>query len=403
MVGAGRAIGKQFLWGPLVDHAMNTPGYSSPPSRWRPQFSLRVALLLFTAFAVGFPLWYRWPHEETEYWTLPGAQPPVMQITTWQRQWGGGRLKHGLQRALAGGEVFDSVMYKQGKKHGPAMRMNPDGKLEVVGHYLEDMKEGTWVAWDSGPKRTSTWLHDKLEGPYEIEMADGRQFHLLFAGGRLTHFNGHPAHNRLFDLREAGSLDERLARELTLPTTLEMVEVPLRDCMMYLQELHHMPITIDLAHITQADLPVTIDIKNIDLCSALTLITAPHDLASDYRYGMICVTTAKDSENWHDPTGVAEIKPPKETALARAWNTSASLEAVNSPLAPALDYLGKVLAINIDTTKLSSETDRSNAYPITVNAKGLPFRHILGLALYQAHCRCQLDGDKLVILPAESK
>jgi hypothetical protein len=36
------------------------------PHRWlpRPQFSLRLLLLAVTTFAIGFPIWYRWPIEE---------------------------------------------------------------------------------------------------------------------------------------------------------------------------------------------------------------------------------------------------------------------------------------------------------------------------------------------------
>ena len=38
------------------------------PRRWplRPRFSLRLLLLGVTAFAVGFPIWYRWPYVEEE-------------------------------------------------------------------------------------------------------------------------------------------------------------------------------------------------------------------------------------------------------------------------------------------------------------------------------------------------
>src|SRR5262245_8824939 len=40
----------------------------APPARrtrWGLRFSLRLLLAAFTAFAVGFPIWYRWPYQET--------------------------------------------------------------------------------------------------------------------------------------------------------------------------------------------------------------------------------------------------------------------------------------------------------------------------------------------------
>src|SRR5688572_12726396 len=70
-------------------------------TRSRFQFSLRVLLAAFTLFAIGFPIWYRWPYREviTTY-VMAGGQPDKSKPTgkyvrTWQRAWGGGRLKHG--------------------------------------------------------------------------------------------------------------------------------------------------------------------------------------------------------------------------------------------------------------------------------------------------------------------
>src|SRR5262245_30760941 len=81
-----------------------TPQSSAPAgiSRQRLQFSLRVLLLAFTAFAVGFPIWYRWPYEDTELRYpmkkgVPDKTKPAQLrvVTTWQRTWGGGKEKHG--------------------------------------------------------------------------------------------------------------------------------------------------------------------------------------------------------------------------------------------------------------------------------------------------------------------
>src|SRR5207248_6526902 len=85
------------------------------PRTWRLQFSLRLLLLAFTGFAIGFPIWYRWPYEETE----ANSTALSRRITTWQRQWGGGRLKHGLERQVVGSETIESVMYRNGLRHGP--------------------------------------------------------------------------------------------------------------------------------------------------------------------------------------------------------------------------------------------------------------------------------------------
>jgi len=63
--------------------------------------------------------------------------------------------------------------------------------------------------------------------------------------------------------------------------------------------------------------------------------------------------------------------------------------------------MAQPLAIEIDTTALVPSADGKTAYPVTWNSPGQPFRHVLGLLLYQTRCRCELRGEKLAILPPE--
>src|SRR4029434_4006687 len=89
------------------------------PRSWpRPRYSLRVLLLAFTAFAIGFPVWYRWPYEEVEGTGRNGSLR-AERITTWQRQWGGGRLKHGPERTAMGNQTYKLATYRNGQKNGP--------------------------------------------------------------------------------------------------------------------------------------------------------------------------------------------------------------------------------------------------------------------------------------------
>ena len=75
-----------------------------PNRRWtlRLQFSLRLLLLALTAFAIGFPIWYRWPFEETDY-QYPGGdktRPPMgKSVKTWRRSWGGGKASNTAARS----------------------------------------------------------------------------------------------------------------------------------------------------------------------------------------------------------------------------------------------------------------------------------------------------------------
>lgn len=378
------------------------------PRRWHLQFSLRLLLLALTAFAIAFPIGYRWPYEEEQLRSQPGATPIVKKITTWQRQWGGGRRKHGAERVVAGDKIIESVTYRGDSKHGPMMRVTRRGSrvlVTITGRYENDLKHGVWSESCTQFKRTDTWHEGKLDGPYEIELADGSQTRMTFVAGKLTHFNGKPARNRLIDLCESGVLDDvdQTSAELSRPTKAEFIETPLRDVLIFLQEAHGLTMFLDSKQVRQPDVPITADCNGMDLISVLTLLTTSHNLSCDFRYGLVWITTAKDIEHWHDPTGVAQIEPKNGTALARAWNEPATLAAINQPLAPVLATIAQPLAIEIDTSQIDPTADNPNAFAITANTKSLPFRHILGLALYQTNCRCKLEGETLVITPSTDK
>src|SRR5438874_5953770 len=104
---------KHNLRGRYLGFVMSDAATVSRPRVWRLQFSLRLLLLALTAFAIGFPIWYRWPYVESG----PSASMASERTITWQRQWGGGRLRHGPEITKSGG-ITSTVNYRRGKKHG---------------------------------------------------------------------------------------------------------------------------------------------------------------------------------------------------------------------------------------------------------------------------------------------
>jgi hypothetical protein len=137
----------------------------------RPQFSLHMLLLAVTAFAIGFPIWYRWPYEEVIQLDASGQQL-VQRATTWQRQWGGGGLRHGPQRIIIDGKTFSVTSYENGRKHGPFIDFtlidDSTGCAAVVtsqpatiGQYVDDEKDGVWTEIVGDEKTVTTWHHGK--------------------------------------------------------------------------------------------------------------------------------------------------------------------------------------------------------------------------------------------------
>jgi hypothetical protein len=396
------------------------------PRRSPLQFSLRLLLIAFTAFAIGFPVWYRWPYKEVATDTADNrssqfvyerlhpfggattfpraarrqsiAATTVTRTTTWQRQWGGGRLKQGVERVVS--PVSErSTIYGRGRKHGPYSERNAEGDLEVKGQFIDGLKEGVWTYKYPSSKRMAIWHRDRLDGPYEIELPE-MKLSFTFADGRLTHYNGQPARNRLFDLLEAGQIDNRTAAELRQETIIDFTNQQLVEALDYLKDAHNnLNIVLDRTHVKDVRALVSAEVSGVDLCSVLTVLTAPIDLGCDYRYGCIWITSQEDAEDWRDPTGVAKIAPTPGTDLARAWNEPSMVNVIEQPLPEVLGKIAQPLAIEIDTSRVASSPEHPEDYRVTRSAGDLPFRHVLGILLYEARCRCQLDGGKIVILP----
>src|SRR5207237_1398955 len=111
---------------------------------------------------------------------------------------------------------------------------------------------------------------------------------------------------------------------------------------------------------------------------------------------------------WRDPTGIADIKPPSGTTLARAWNEPTAVDCVASPLADVMAFIEEKMAISIDTSRVQGLAHRP-PFPAPVGppfrpparARARPLKHVLGHLLYNFDCRCRLEGETLVILPPE--
>src|SRR5262245_65177422 len=103
---------------------MTTATSTAVSRRSRLQFSLRLLLLALTAFAIGFPIWYRWPFEEVEreYSSakVSTANKPYATITrTWRRKWGGGKVQHGRTvNEREGGSLKFVEYFENGQRHG---------------------------------------------------------------------------------------------------------------------------------------------------------------------------------------------------------------------------------------------------------------------------------------------
>ena len=396
-----------------------------------PRFSLRVLLAVFTAVAIGFPVWYRWPYEEEEaIITLApdvSSMPVDRIVTTWQRQWGAGRLRHGRETWYrSDGSKQRVTTYVSGLRHGRFEAWEPR-RLETVGHYERDRKSGTWTTDTAALKTIETWKYDQLDGPCEFLWPDGRKEWMTFSQGHLTEVNSRPwssplydAHHRRETRDESQAIDDNLYSNLNSPITIDFQDVPLSSAMVHLgtEEPAGLipnggvgtPILLD-PRLPNPHLPLTHKLDWLDVKTALVLLLAKHGLVADYHYGTVWVTTPQLAGPWPDPTGIDKITPLEGSQLAQVWDQPVDVTTTwRSPVYPGEDPLADVVAtafgplpISIDTSRVAPTAEDPSRFPVVAYLHNIPFRHALAYLLYQAKCRCKLEGETLVILPPDEQ
>jgi hypothetical protein len=384
----------------------NTELPTTSTRRRRPllTFSLRFLLLAVTAFAIGFAVWYRWPYTEAELTAVasdPFATPDKREVvTTWQRQWGGTRVKQGPEQTHVNGRLVSTVEYRDGVLEGPARNFGPAGEVLEEGEFRAGKKQGLWTKRDAQGKvvRTQSWNADVLDGPTTEFGANGKRTEFVFHEGRLAEINGRPA--RLTAMLDRGDFDKDFRRGLSTVRGARLVTTPLADAIDYLMSDYELPIVLDPHHVDSKH-PINFDWDGLQAATSLDLLAAENDLACDYRYGLLWLTSLADAEDWRDPTGVSEIVPPAGSQLAQSWNEPVVSNFVERALADVLQENGERLAIDLDVSAIESAPNEEPRYLMTGSFAGLPFKHGLARLLYNAHCRCELRGETLVILPAE--
>jgi len=100
-------------------------------------------------------------------------------------------------------------------------------------------------------------------------------------------------------LSAEGEAEQRIREELENPTTLEFVDEPLSGVMLYLRDLHDIQIVVDERALDQlglsSDTPITVNLRDISLRSALRLMLRELDLTYLVQDEVLLITTIDDA------------------------------------------------------------------------------------------------------------
>jgi hypothetical protein len=159
--------------------------------------------LFISAFAVGFPVVYRWPFQDEEFRYPLGndgrpdlTKPPNAKIvTTWRRTWGGGSEKHGRRVTQnLNSSMLTVEHYERDLRHG-AFTAYIDNEIVANGRYFAGQRDGTWVFRAPGidGQTTIQWHKGRVHGLWESNWPVTKVHERLhFCMGRLTLFFDKP-------------------------------------------------------------------------------------------------------------------------------------------------------------------------------------------------------------------
>jgi hypothetical protein len=379
-------------------HAASTLTTSTPtiPRRsFVPQFSLRLLFVLVTLSAIGTALWYRWPIVEEvdlyaqlpdyeKRWVTPAKARATRGEYSYRREWGGGRIRHGWSREYNfQGKLVREELWSEGQRHGPSRSWNRDGKLEWEAAFAGGRPHGKWSFSIPDQKEMRT-----------IEFGDGVA---IRAGGK-------PWPDPLNAKLRAGEIhNTQLSDALTQPVTLNFVTTPLTDQIVFLQLELGIPIQLDSKRLEAAGIKRYTSITcypdpdaAFSLATTLAIILEPMGLVADYRFGLVTIIPADGAGDWHDRTGVSEIRPPRETSLATAWDWPVTLDFVEQPI----DQVTAELTAQTNVRFNISAIPNADRIRVTKNLRGRSFQNSLGILLDDLELHVHRDGYSLVITPA---
>lgn len=105
---------------------------------------------------------------------------------------------------------------------------------------------------------------------------------------------------RFWHFQELSKAVQKIEAELEKPTEMDFQDQPLTDVVSFLSDFHNIPITIDVATLTEAkiktDIPITRTLTGVKLESALNLILTPLKLDYVIDNDVMMITTAKQAE-----------------------------------------------------------------------------------------------------------
>jgi len=146
------------------------------------------------------------------------------------------------------------------------------------------------------------------------------------------------------------------------------------------------------------DHPVHVQLSRLPMRVGLLLMLYETDVVLDYRYEQLLITTAEDARTWTDRSGVNQLKPPPDSAWAKALNASTGVEF--QEISPHWsDELSMNYGVKLHVDDRVPMLPPGASISVTIHDVQRPLREWLHLLLGRENLTCRLEGDTLVVEP----
>lgn len=204
--------------------------------------------------------------------------------------------------------------------------------------------------------------------------------------------------------------EKKIHEALGSNTRLEFIETPLADVVQFLSDLHQINIVVDRRALQQAgidtslDAPVTVNLRDVTLRSALHLTLRSVDLGDreltfELRNEVLSITVRKDRDG-------VRVAPNRESKTTKEIYTEldniTQLEFIETPLADVLDYVSDLhdIPVFVDNKGLEA-VGAGGDIPISRNIRGVTLRSALRTTLHGKGLTYQVRDETLFITSRE--
>jgi hypothetical protein len=260
--------------------------------------------------------------------------------------------------------------------HGPRELYYEQGAKVMEDFWRDGIRHGVYRSWD----------RSKNEVAVEIE----------FERGRLVRINGKSVEDFTARSTFSGGGGQRIKEALYSQTPLDYLNAQLGDVVDDLQFRHGILITLDDEDKARESITVS-RMGEMPLIAALYLMLEPLELTCVCRFEQLWVTSRNGPLFGDDPTGVEAIGKDADARLGQLVSQTARFDYRSLPLRAVVKDIVDRYHIEIAPVDAGELLDEQ----VTLFFEGITLRSALGALCYRYKLRCEAEGDRLVLMPAE--